>query len=225
MKELTMESAPKWEPEVGLISVTPNAETVIEMAYRNCWQSEPQVGGIEARRKFIEKCIRRGHLSCLEFAFATFEVVGSRAYTHQQVRHRVASYAQESQRYVRVDDPSYIVVPPLVHADPAVLDIFVEAMNTAWTAYAALLEFGVRKEDARFVLPNACRSVIFVGMNFRSWRHFLKLRCDKAAQWEIRGVASEVLKALFGCAPGVFEDLYEKFILNEGEGELWTERD
>jgi len=225
MKELTVENAPRWEPEVELISITPHAETIIEMAYRNCWQSEPRVGGVEARRKFIEGCIRRGHLSPLEFAFAIFVVTGSRAYTHQQVRHRIASYAQESQRYVRVDDPRCIVVPPRIHADPAALDIFVVAMNQAWKAYAALIRLGHRKEDARFVLPNACKSKILVGMNFRSWRHFLKLRCARAAQWEIRGVAQEILRILYEHAPGVFGDLYEKFIVNDGVGELWTERD
>jgi len=225
MKELTVENAPRWGPEVRLVSITPNAETVIEMAYRNCWQSEPLVGGVEARRKFIEKCIRRGHLSCLEFAFATFEMIGSRAFTHQLVRHRIASFAQESQRYVRVDDPSYVVVPPEIYAEPAALEVFVQAVDTAWVIYRTLLQLGVRKEDARFVLPNACKSKIVVGMNFRSWRHFLKLRCDKAAQWEIRGAALEILKVLYEHSPGVFGDLYEKFILNNGEGDIWTERD
>lgn len=225
MNKLTVTSVPKWVPEVKLISITPNAETVIELAYRNCWQSEAKVNGIDARRRFIKGCIQRGHLSCLEFASVNLRVVSSRVYTHQQVRHRIAGYAQESQRYVRVDDPSYVVVPPRIHADPMAIDIFVETINSVWTAYQNLLDLGIRKEDARFVLPNACKSVIFVGMNFRSLRHFLKLRCDKAAQWEIRGVAIEILKVLYEYAPGVFGDLYQKFIIRSGKGELWTERD
>jgi thymidylate synthase (FAD) len=220
-----MGNIPKWEPEVKLVSITSNPEEVIEQAYRNCWQSQPKTPEVEARRAFLEKCIRRGHLSPLEFAVAAFEIVGSRVYTHQQVRHRIASYAQESQRYVKVNDPNYFVIPPTIHDNPQALDIFLKAINNAWNAYQNLLNLGIKKEDARYLLPNACKSKILVEMNFRSWRHFLKLRCDKSAQWEIRGVAQEILKILYENAPGVFGDLYQKFILNEGKGELWTERD
>jgi len=213
-----------WQPEAELISITPYPEKVIEQAYRNCWQSEPADRGKNARRRFLRKCIGRGHTTCLEFAFATFRIVGSRAFTHQQVRHRVASYAQESQRYVEQNDPSRVVVPPAIHADPEALEIFLVQMRSAWEAYDALLKKGIRKEDARYVLPNACKSCIFVGMNFRAWRHFLKLRCDKAAQWEIRGVALEILKVLYHKAPAVFGDLYERFVLGK-DVELWTQGD
>jgi|YelNatPaOPRAMG01_1025707.scaffolds.fasta_scaffold03010_18 thymidylate synthase (FAD) len=215
-----------WGPKVKLISITPKAEEIIEKAYRNCWRSEPKKLGEEARREFIEKCIRRGHLSPLEFAFATFEIVGSRAYTHQQVRHRIASYAQESQRYVKVDDPNYIVIPPKIQDNSKALEIFFEAIKNAWSAYQALLELGIKKEDARYVLPNACKSKIFVGMNFRAWRHFIKLRCDVSAQWEIREVATKILKILYNEAPSVFADLYRKFVIErEGKKELWTQWD
>jgi thymidylate synthase (FAD) len=212
-----------WNPEVKLISITPNAEEVIEKAYRNCWQSEPKIPGPEARRAFLKKCIQRGHLSPLEFAFATFEIVGSRAYTHQQVRHRIASYAQESQRYVKVDDPNYFIIPPAINNNLQALDIFLKVINDAMNAYRTLLNLGIKKEDARYVLPNACKSKIFVGMNFRAWRHFLKLRCEKTAQWEIREIAMRILEILHEHGPSVFGDLYEKFILEKGE--LLTERD
>ena len=220
-KELNMTA---WTPQVELVSITPFAEEVIEEAFRNCWQSEAKKPGEEARRAFLEKCIRRGHLAPVEFASASFRVVASRACTHQVVRHRIASYAQESQRYVRVDNPSY-VVPPEIHDNAWALDIFVQAINEAWKAYAQLLDLGVKKQDARFVLPNACKSMIMVSMNFRSWRHFLKLRCDKAAQWELRGIATSMLALLHPLAPGIFGDLYEKFVNSQGKGELWTERD
>jgi len=161
-----------WNPEVKLISITANAEELIEKAYRNCYQSKPTETP-EERRNFIRKCIQRGHLSPLEFGEATFEIVGSRVFTHQLVRHRIASYAQESQRYVKVKDPSYIVIPPKIQENPETLDIFLEAVTKAFEAYSTLLDLGIKKEDARYVLPQATKSKIFVKMNFRAWRHFL----------------------------------------------------
>jgi thymidylate synthase (FAD) len=161
-----------WNPEVKLISVTANAEELIEKAYRNCYQSKPAETP-EERRNFIKKCIQRGHLSPLEFAEATFEIVGSRVFTHQLVRHRIASYAQESQRYVKVKDPSYIVIPPKIQESTETLDIFLKAVTKAFEAYIALLNLGIKKEDARYILPQATKSKIFVKMNFRAWRHFL----------------------------------------------------
>ncbi len=219
-----MSEVREWKAEVELVSITPQPEKVIEQAYRNCWQSAPKTASVESRRRFIKRCIRRGHLSPLEFAFATFRITASRACTHQLVRHRIASYAQESQRYVRAVE-GYVAVPPRIYDNPRALEIFEETIAKIWDSYDLLLELGVKKEDARYLLPNACKSKIIVGMNFRSWRHFIKLRCHQTAQWEIRGVATEVLKILYDQAPGVFGDLYQKFILNEGRGELWTERD
>jgi len=220
MMHLTFENASKWFPDVLMFAVTCDPETEIEKAYRNCWQSEPRGD----RGKFIIACIKRGHLSCLEFACATIQVVASRAATHQIVRHRIASYAQESQRYVEQGNTTYLVVPPEIYENNVALEIFVEAMNFAWRAYAGLLENGIKKEDARFVLPNACKSKILINMNFRAWRHFLKLRCSKEAQWEIRGIADAILILLHERAPSVFGDLYEKYIL-EKDIPLWTESD
>lgn len=221
---MNLKNAAQWRPEVKLVSVTSDAEVVIEQAYRNCWQSK-MASDKEARRVFLERCIRRGHLSPLEFAFATFQIIGSRAFTHQLVRHRIASYAQESQRYVKISDLNRFVFPPKIQHDPEALKIFEKGLKNSFETYQALLKLGILKEDARYILPIATKSSIFVGMNFRSWRHFLKLRCEKNAQWEIRGVALEILKILYQEAPGVFADLHQKFIINQGKGELWTERD
>ena len=97
---MTKESEVVWKPEVKLVFITPDAEELIERAYRNCFQSEC-AKDVEKRREFIKRCIKLGHLSPIEFAEAVFEVVCSRVCTHQLVRHRIASYAQESQRRVR----------------------------------------------------------------------------------------------------------------------------
>jgi len=212
---MVKESGDVWKPEVSLVFVTPNAEELIERAYRNCFQSEMSKS-VEKRREFIRRCIKLGHLSPLEFAEAVFEVVCSRACTHQLVRHRIASYAQESQRRVKVKDLDYIVVPPKVIESPEALEVFLEAVRKSFEVYERLLELGVKKEDARYILPQCVKSKIFVKMNFRQWRHFIELRCDKTAQWEIREVAMRILEILNMCAPSVFGDLYERFLGSEG---------
>jgi thymidylate synthase (FAD) len=197
-------------PEVKLVWITPNAEELIERAYRNCFQSE-MAKDVESRREFIKRCIKLGHLSPLEFADAVFEIVGSRVFTHQLVRHRIASYAQESQRRVKVKDLNYVVVPPKVAKNEEALELFFEAMKKSFDVYEKLLSLGISAEDARYVLPQCVKSRILVKMNFREWRHFIELRCDKTAQWEIREVALKVLEILYRYAPSVFGDLYEKY--------------
>lgn len=220
MRRLTVATAEKWFPEVLLHSITVDSELLIERAYRTCWRSDsrPDVGA------FITSCITRGHLSPLEFADATFMVDASRAMTHQLVRHRIASYAQESQRFVFRNNETEVVIPPKIFENEDALELFVMAISFSWRAYFGLIKCGIAKEDARYVLPTACKSVIFVKMNFRSWRHFLKLRCARAAQWEIRGVAREILRVLYKNAPSVFGDLYESCILGKRIS-LWTESD
>ncbi len=151
--------------------------------------------------------IRRGHLSVLEHASATFRVKGvSRALTHQLVRHRLASYSQRSQRYVKEDGLAY-VTPPAIAANTEALDLFRKALEEAREAYDKLLEAGVAPEDARFVLPNAAATEVVVTANFREWRHILALRGHAAAQWEIRQLAIAILKELKQRAPAAFADL------------------
>ncbi len=179
-------------------------EELLEHAGRVCYRSEPR--GNPGR--FLMARVREGHESLIEHASATFEISGvSRACTHQLVRHRLASYSQESQRYVDMSEPEY-VVPPSVAADPEALEVWGEATAGMAEAYRQLRERGVRKEDARFLLPNAAATRIIVTMNFRAWRHFIKERgLNRAAQWEIREVANRILDILHQQAPSVFEDL------------------
>lgn len=185
-----------------LIAVTPNAEEVIEESGRICYDSAP--GDAE---KFIGKLIKRGHDSVLEHASATFEVECSRACSHQLVRHRIASYSQRSQRYVKENEPQY-VMPNSIAESPEAALLFTQGMEEAWGLYGQLLRMGVKPEDARFVLPNACLTKLRVTMNFRSWRHFIAERgLNPHAQWEIRGIAIEVLTQLYRVAPSCFEDM------------------
>ena len=191
---------------VELWAITPDAEALIERAGRVCWRTELSPIA-EGRTAFIEALIRRGHLSVIEHPAATFKISGiSRACSHQIVRHRLASYSQESMRYVDMGDQS-IVVPPVILANEATHPIWQESLRATRTAYRNLRAHGVRKEDARFVLPIATTTQIVMTQNFTSWRHFIELRCNRPAQWEIRQVAHAILKILYREAPAVFGDL------------------
>jgi len=198
--------------QIELIAITQpvdggTSETLLEHAGRVCYRSSKQ--GEPGR--FVQNRIREGHESIIEHASATFEISGlSRACSHQLVRHRLASYSQESQRYVEMADPEF-VVPPDVAADPAAREIWDRFMDNLAETYRQLRARGIRKEDARFILPNATATRIVVSMNYRSLRHFFAVRCDPAAQWEIRAVALEMLRLVHKRAPAVFQDLYDRF--------------
>jgi thymidylate synthase (FAD) len=184
------------------------AEDLLEHAGRTCYRSEPK----GEPGKFLQARIREGHESIVEHASVTFEISGiSRACSHQLVRHRLASYSQESQRYVDLSAPEF-VVPPSVAENPEALAAWDEFMGHVAGTYQRLRELGVRKEDARFVLPNATATRIIVTMNFRSLRHLFSVRCDRAAQWEIRALALEMLRKVYPLAPSVFADQYHSFI-------------
>jgi thymidylate synthase (FAD) len=198
-------------PIVALLAITPGAEKLIEEAGRTCYLSLDRIAeGTE--KSFIRNCIRRGHLSILEHASASFRITGaSRSFTHQLVRHRLASFSQQSQRYVDEAGFNY-VVPDAILADPEAAAMFRGFMARAEEAYRELRERGIRKEDARFVLPNALESQIVFSANFRELRTIFHLRLDRSAQWEIRKVCMEMLKMLQEEAPSVFDD----FIIDEG---------
>ncbi len=200
------------EPQVTLLEITPHAEELIERAGRVCYDTAP---GSSPDR--IARWIRSGHESVIEHAVATFEIVGSRVLTHELVRHRLASYSQRSQRYVKEAEPQYFRPPELLpegdaasEAGPpagSAAEVYAQAMDAAWAAYQALLDQGVPKQIARYVLPNACLTRIVVTANFREWRTILKLRASKRAQPEFQVAARRILAILLEKAPQVFGDL------------------
>jgi thymidylate synthase (FAD) len=178
-------------------------EALIEHAGRVCYRSQ----GRGDPAAFIRARLDEGHESIIEHASATFEVAGiSRACSHQLVRHRLASYSQESQRYVDMSDPD-VVMPEAINGDPEAQALWQDFMEHVVTTYQALRKRGIRKEDARFVLPNAAATRIIVTMNFRELLHFFRLRITPEAQWEIRRMALEMLRRLAPHAPAVFGDL------------------
>ena len=162
------------------------------------------------------------HFSVLEHGYATFRISEvSRALTHQLVRHRIASYSQQSQRYVKESQFEY-VIPPSIFELEKKLPVGDEDLNGAKDfqndmkiiqgMYDKWKIRGLKNEDARFVLPNACYTEIVMSANFREFRNIFKIRCDKHAQWEIRDVAKEMLRQLYTKCPSVFEDLREQFL-------------
>jgi len=200
--------------EVILLGITPDAEKLIEEAGRTCYLSLSKITD-ESEKNFIRSAIKRGHHSILEHATASFRILGaSRSFTHQLVRHRIASFSQQSQRYVDESEFNYIV-PPEIAGNEAALNLYREFIESSRQTYARFRELGIKKEDARFILPNALESQIVFSANFREFRSVFNLRLEKAAQWEIRRVCLEMLKVLQEKAPSVFGD----YVINE---ENWT---
>jgi thymidylate synthase (FAD) len=181
-------------------------EELLEHAGRVCYRSESRGDP----GKFLRARIREGHESLIEHASATFEISGiSRACSHQLVRHRLASYSQESQRYVSMSDPAW-VLPSAITKSPEARAVWDGFADDVKAAYRALRELGVRKEDARFALPNAAATRIVVTMNFRELLHLFRIRISPAAQWEIRDVCVRMLELVYAIAPAVFGGLREE---------------
>lgn len=207
--------------EVKLLTGTPNALSLIYAAFRQCYSPGfvgelwPKLirGEIDTAEQasFIAKVLESGHDSPVEHVSYSFAVQGvSRALTHQLVRHRIASYSQQSQRYVDESDFEY-VLPPAIARVPEAKEKFEQFMTLVGQTYAdlktILREHGRGKkanEDARFVLPQASESKIVVSMNCRSLLHFFELRCCERAQWEIRKMAWKMLDLLRVELPVIF---------------------
>jgi thymidylate synthase (FAD) len=192
-----------YDVEVTLLAITPDAERLIESAGRLCWNTQDKTGTVPDR---IQTWLEIGHESMIEHACATFSIRGSRAMTHELVRHRLASYSQRSQRYVRENEESY-VLPPEVAVSDATEQTYRRAMTSAWEAYRQLQREGLKPEIARYVLPNACYTEIICTWNFRELRHIIALRSTPRALPEIREVAMRLREIMKAAAPQVFADL------------------
>jgi thymidylate synthase (FAD) len=162
---------------------------------------------IERARQIIKRVTGYGHESVIEHASFTFSIEGvSRAMTHQLVRHRIASYTQQSQRYVTYDTLEKYVTPKSIAENVDAKKIFDETLEKISETYQKLLQLGIPKEDARFILPNASKTNIIVTMNARELNHFFNLRCCARSQWEIREVATDMLRQVKKVAPSLFEN-------------------
>lgn len=191
--------------KVELISYSNLGEKVCGIASKTCVSKNiPDTN--DNVMKSLRSAISSGHEAVLEHWSATFAVSGvSRALTHQLVRHRVASYSQQSQRYVDMDGFDY-VVPESILNHPDSLEQFKWGIKAIQKVYKTLLAYGIDIEDARYILPNACTTNIIVSMNARQLRHFFALRCCNRAQWEIRELADKMLELVKEVAPTIFEN-------------------
>ena len=218
---------------VELIAHTNDPERTIAAAAKLCYSDahiDTLLEGLtpEKTAAFLQKLSDVGHASPIEHASFTFGIEGvSRTFLAQVTRHRIGSFSVQSQRYVRLEDFRY-VIPPEIEAIPEAKAAFIESMNEDAQRYldlvqkledghtARLMAEGMPEkqarakaskqanEDARFVLPNACETKMVMTMNCRSLQNFFNLRCCNRAQWEIRGVADEMLKLVLPLAPHIF---------------------
>lgn len=211
---------------VKLIEHTPNPEKVIAAAAKLCYSAvgidelEKKLDD-ESAKRFLNMLMSYGHESPIEHVSFTFAVEGvSRSLSHQLVRHRIASYSQQSQRYVRLKQFEYIV-PPEIEKDEEARKIFVNAMENSQKDYDKLtdilrekyLKDGIEPiaaekkaiEDARYVFPNACETKVIFTMNARTLVNFFNHRCCNRAQWEIRNLADQMLKLVKEVAPILFK--------------------
>lgn len=173
--------------KVELISWTKDPIETIARAAATCYRSEPNI-------KIVKDCIKSGHCSVLEFANFVFKIEGiDRSISHQLVRHRIASYAQESQRYVDMTESLYSF--PYNITDEQ-LDIMSDTFGFIQEGYDRLIQSGMKKENARSVLPNACQTAICVSMNLRSLTHFMNERLCMRAQRPIREMAKTMIEAI-----------------------------
>jgi thymidylate synthase (FAD) len=205
--------------KVTLVSYSPEPEKTISAAARLCYSpadSEEILSRVKEsdQRDFLDKLTAVGHLSPVEHASFTFIVEGiSRACSHQLVRHRLASYSQQSQRYVGEEEFDYLI-PPSISQDKELKALFERTMEDIQKSYSCLTEQLVQKgcstesarEDARFVLPNATETKIMITMNARELIHFFRQRLCNRAQWEIRAMAFAMLKLVKPIAPTIFRN-------------------
>lgn len=188
--------------EVKLIAHTPEPEKVLAHAAAQCYKKGPSV-----HRVLV--IISNGHDSVLEHVNYTFQVDDiSRACSHQLVRHRIASYTQQSQRYVG-EEGFQFVVPPSIHGDYEAMDAYSKYMEIADKLYAVLREKGIKQEDARYILPNACCTSLTMTMNLRSLMNFWKLRMDPHAQWEIQELAKRTWNLVYDTLPAPIMDVIQ----------------
>ena len=190
--------------KVELLQATPNPEIFIGQMAGICYGKENSDD--ETCIKRAAHCVEKGHLSTLRFAHATFRVSGiSRVCSHQLVRSKHLDFLQRSQRYCN-EGAANIVVPDSIKSDDFYTENIVHnAVSQCFKAYDKLIDAGVKKEDARMILPQCTTTELIVVGNFQAWLDFINLRNTKEAQWEIRAVAQEIKVQLSSIAPNVFK--------------------
>ncbi len=197
--------------KVSLVTHTPNpdrlcAQAALVSKWPKGWSQFKDQWNDATDLNHLKDAVEKGHVSVIEHASFTFSLEGiSRACSHQLVRHRIASYTQQSQRYVHLEDSKNFVVPESIKKNKKTGPKYKKAIKTQFSLYQDLITQGIPKEDARFVLPNATRTNIIVTMNARELLHFFALRCCERTQWELKTVAWKMLSLVKNIAPIIFD--------------------
>lgn len=205
-------------PNVEIMTPTDGILEHLERCGRVCYKSEDKIADGTAE-KFVAGIIKRGHEAVLEHASVTVKFTCDRGVSHEIVRHRMASYCQESTRYCNYSKDGFggeiTVIRPLYLVEGTEgWQYWEEACLTAERRYFELLNIGCTPQEARSVLPNSLKTELIMTANIREWRHFLRLRCDKAAHPQMREVALILLDKLHKAVPVCFDDIWEAFHAN-----------
>ena len=195
--------------KVTLVSYTNDPEVTCAKCASVSWQRKGmKEASLDEARKIIKRVLGYGHESVIEHAYFTFFAEGiSRSLTHQLVRHRIASYTQQSMRYVDLTKArQYFIRPKSISDNEELAGLFDDVMTKCKNTYDTLRKKGIPAEDSRFVLPIATQTKIVITMNARELRHFFATRCCLRAQWEIRQLAKRMLNICRTVAPSLFEN-------------------
>ena len=200
------------EPSFEIMPV--NGEEIlknIERAGRTCYKSEDKITA-DSARKFVAGIVKSGHESVIEHEKITVRIICDRGVTHEIVRHRIASYSQESTRYCNYSADKFgneltFIRPFYWNDEPEKMEAWLCHMKLTEETYMQLIKLGASPQEARAILPNSLKTEIVVTMNIREWRHFFKVRCSPAAHPQMREVAIPILKRFQEIIPVVFDDI------------------
>lgn len=199
------------KPSVELLWITPNAEKMIELAGRTCYKSESKITE-ESSAKFVKMLIDRGHTAMIEHAVASLKFIIDRGVSHELVRHRLCSFAQESTRYVNYKEGIEVICPEGL--DKYSFASWHNTCNTAEKMYINMIENGCKPEIARSVLPTCLKTEIVVTCNFREWLKIFELRTSKFAHPQIKQIMLKALNILYDQVPNIFQNVYNEQVPN-----------
>lgn len=186
---------------------------LIEKVARTCYKSEDKITADgESAKKFVKMLVSRGHDAPIEFSFAAVKIICDRAISHEIVRHRLFSYAQESTRYCNYSKGQFsseitVVRPTMLEEGSEAWKAWKNGCEEAEVSYFEMLAAGEAPQIARDVLPNSLKTELNVGGNYREWRHFFRLRCAPDAHPQIREIACGILKEFQESIPIIFDDI------------------
>lgn len=206
------------QPGFEIISDIDGAAIIreIESIGRVCYKSEDKITD-DSAEGFIRRILKSGHESVIEHSRLTVKFICDRGVTHEIVRHRIASYSQESTRYCNYTKDKFgseitFIKPYFWENDPEKYNVWLDSMQHAEDNYRKLIEMGAKPEEARSILPNSLKTELVVTMNYREWRHYFRLRTSERAHPQIREVSIPLLLELNRRIPVIFEDIAAPFV-------------